>query len=264
MGEFEGDDPGLEGAKRDRSRVEYYWTCTAPWLLWLFRNVPEADVVVYVDADVMFFGPPGGVLRELGEGSILLNLHDSSQEYGTGDRPGKFNVGVMAFRRDAKALAALSWWRERCIETCRYDPAAGLYGDQHYLNDWEARFRGVVVGRNPGLRAAPWNIARYRAAPDGPEGILLDGFPLVAYHFHSLAFCTRRLVWLAGWNAAIPEVVLERGYVPYLRELKRAEGDLLRHGRPIPLPVRGIPWRYIFGRILRRQPVKYFAVSREG
>ena len=75
-----------------------------------------------------------------------------------------YNVQFMTFRRDARGLEALHWWRDRCIEWCYYRVEDGKLGDQKYLDDWPERFDGVHVLEHPGGGLAPWNVENYELA----------------------------------------------------------------------------------------------------
>ena len=50
------------GLRAGRSQGEYCWTCKPFALLYLMRSVPQADWVVYVDTDMMFFADPDDAL----------------------------------------------------------------------------------------------------------------------------------------------------------------------------------------------------------
>lgn len=255
--DFEAGDEDLDRARGNRKFFEYYWTCTPALILHLFDRQPGVDVLTYLDADLAFYGKASTISSELGDGSILLNLQDVSGEYSESAASGRFNVGVNAFRRSDAALSALRWWRQRCIEECRYSPEEGKYGDQHYLNDWPERFANVVVSDHPGLRAAPWNVARYPLRRDGVD-FRIGGVPLICFHFHAVRFCTQRLVWIASWNTTLSEAVIAGLFRPYARELLTAEADLRAAGCAVAMPTCGIPWRYIAGRFVRRQPMRHF------
>ena len=256
--EFEAGDQALLGAKKNRSRVEYYWTCTPSFLLYIFNCHPDIKTLVYLDADVYFFRSPAGIIGKLGDGSILINLQDNSAEFKLSEASGTYNVGVMAFRAGENAMKCLNWWRERCIECCVYKPEEGKYGDQHYLNDWTERFGGIVVPQSTQFRAAPWNISKYAVALDEHGQFTLNGDPLVCYHFHALFFCTHRLVFLASWATRMPPLVRDYLYAPYVDELLSIEKELTHMDVPSPIPIKGIPWRYLLGRLVKMQPLRNF------
>ena len=74
-------------------------------------------------------------------------------------RFGIYNVGWVSVRRRDDGIAALRWWRERCIEWC-YDRVEGdRFADQRYLDRLPELFAGVHVIEHLGANLAPWNFA---------------------------------------------------------------------------------------------------------
>lgn len=255
--DFEAGDDDLVSACRNRRLFEYYWTCTPTLLLRILESEPSVDVLTYLDADMAFYETPSILVDELGNGNILLNPQDVSNEYRHSAVSGRFNVGVNTFRRSETTFDALRWWRQCCLEQCRYSPEHGAYGDQHYLDDWPDRFPGVVISEHVGLRMAPWNTGRYPIRHDGTRFRVMN-YPLVCFHFHAVRFCAPRFVWIAGWNTTVDPAARAKLYRPYVHQLVVAEADLAACGHPIRLPLSGIPWRYVAGRVLKGQPVRHF------
>jgi len=226
--DFEAGDAALLAAKANRSRVEYYFTCTPSLLLYVIGCWPAVDLLTYVDADLFFFAPPEPLLDEMGAGSVGIIGHRFSPHLRSREQFGRYNVGWLSFRRDEEALECLRWWRDRCLEWCYDRVEEGRFADQKYLDDWPERFRGVVVLGHPGANLALWNLGNHRlASPDGTT-VLVDGVPLIFFHFHGL----RRVAsWLydPDWTAygVVPTAVLRRSvYRPYLRAWREALGEL--------------------------------------
>ena len=255
--EFEKNDEALIATKGSRTRVEYYWTCTASLPLYIFRQDNSIPVLIYLDADTFFYSSPKTILEELGEKSILIVPHDYSPEF-EDKEAGIYNVGIMAFRPDQAGLSCLNWWRERCIEWCYWKYENGQIGDQAYLNDWPERFDKVVVSNNIGINAAPWNVAKYGLSADNNGNFFIADKPLVCFHFHALRFCSSQLVYMSGFNVNLPTSVLNIIYRPYINSLIEARNMIFNHNFKIEFTITGIPWRYIAGRLIRRQPLKHF------
>jgi hypothetical protein len=238
---LEQKDAALLGVKESRRPVEYYWTCTAPLLLYIMAQYPEVDLITYLDADLLFFSDPSPIYRELRDRSILIVEH----RYGSPEDPrletyGKYNVGLLAFRRTALGLACLAWWRERCIEWCFLRMEAGKFGDQRYLEEWPSRFGDVAVLQHRGSGLAPWNVENYELRSDGAQ-LLVDGEPLVFYHFSNLRIIYRWLYDpdLGRGLSRMARLLKKHVYVPYIREL-RAAVDLIRAAGEVPSPVESI------------------------
>ena len=189
--EFEEGDEALLKAKQDRSRFEYYFTCTPSWPLYLLHRFPEIDLITYLDADLMFYSRPEPIYRELGDRSVLIVGHRFPEHLRHNEIYGIYNVGLLAFRNDRIGTECLRWWREQCIEWCFDRTEDGKFADQKYLDTWPERFPGVVVLQHKGGGLGPWNWMKYRIRDlDGSPTV--DGLPLIFYHFQGLKFLTRR------------------------------------------------------------------------
>lgn len=190
LDEFE--DAELLEVKPTRTPVEYCWTCTPSLLLYLLEHQPEMESITYLDADLYFFSDPAPLFDEVGDGSVAIIGHRYSPRWQKmAVHSGTYNVEYMTFKNDERGLAALRWWRDRCIEWCYQRVEDGRFGDQKYLDDWPERFEGIVVLHHAGAGLAPWNIESHRLTKR--RGVtLVDGEPLVFYHFHQLAILNDR------------------------------------------------------------------------
>ncbi len=217
--EFLNLDEPLARAKRDRSRVEYYWTCTASLPLFVLARHPEIDTLTYLDADLFFFADPSPVLAEIEGNSVLITEHRYSPELRHLETRGLYNVQFIAVRRDETGLGCLRWWRERCIEWCHNRPEDGRFGDQKYLDEWPGLFSGVHVVEHRGAGIAPWNVDRYRV--EERDGVLTaDGWPLIFYHFHQFRILRGGRFYYASsvYSRHYPDLV----YRPYVEAIRQA------------------------------------------
>ncbi|EIJ45195.1 hypothetical protein GWL_46350 [Herbaspirillum sp. GW103] len=57
-------------------------------------------------------------------------------------------------------------------------------GDQKYLDPWPELYSGCHIIMHPGAGIAPWNYSQYQFACDSEGNIMVDGTPLLFYHFH--------------------------------------------------------------------------------
>ncbi|CEF48524.1 unnamed protein product [uncultured bacterium] len=250
--EFERDDQALQEAKANRSRREYYFTCTPSLLLFLLHRDATIDTITYLDADLFFFANPQPVFDEIAASAIAIVPHRFPRANRQFERYGIFNVGWLTFRRSAAALACLAWWRERCLEWCfdREDPAR--YADQKYLDDWPTRFEGVHIVGHKGANLASWNLANYAVSHrDGM--VFVDDEPLIFFHFHHLK---PRRAWLfetdfGAHGARLSRVVKEHVLTPYLRCLGRQSAAPFRSLRTtVGDAVAGNLLLYVGGRVL--------------
>ena len=215
------EDEDLLAVKPNRSRAEYLWTCTPSTILHVLRRC-AVDHCTYLDADLYFFASPEVLFREMGDRSILITSHRFSPPYRHLLPHGKYCVQYMTFKNDKRGLAALTWWRQACLDWCYDRLEDGKFGDQKYLDDWPQRFAGVHELEHLGGGMAPWNVQQYRVFDDGgglrgEETATGRTFEVVFYHFHSLRFLRRRRVDL-GFYRLSPEVQ-RRIYRPYLRRV---------------------------------------------
>lgn len=219
--EFERGDEPLLHAKQNRSLVEYYFTLTPSLPLYLLNQIPDNEVITYLDADLWFFSNPEPIFRELGEESILIIGHRFPEPLRSREKTGVYNVGFLSFRNDHYGRACLEWWRERCLEWCYDREEAGRFADQKYLDDWTSRFEHVVVLEHKGANVAPWNVARYTLEEhDGT--VWVDSGPLIFFHFHWLKMISPFLYdpHVRAYGGELNGALKDRIYAPYLRELQ--------------------------------------------
>ncbi len=253
-------EPRLAEARSNRSRIEFFFTCTPALVLYVLDQVRTGEMVVYVDADLFFYSSPSPVESELGNGSILIYPHRFPWWLRGQTRFGYFNVGYLAFRNDPRARRCLTWWRDRCVEWC-FDRLEGeRFADQKYLDQWPALFEGVVVGRHWGAGLAPWNLGA--AKLDVQNGhVLVHGDPLVFYHFHGLR-CINPYVFydrLLPLGAYASRKIVKYIYHPYLRELSAIMRDM---NLVAPIPRRPSNWRSVRG-LLQYLVSSYYVLAGE-
>jgi hypothetical protein len=107
-------------------------------------------------------------------------------------------------------------------------PTATVFGDQKYLDDWPKRFEGVRVLENLGAGLAPWNVSNYRYAWEDGR-LLVDGVPLIFYHFHQMRQITPYLGAQRGYR--VPRELRTHVYKTYLRAVREAL-EAVRKVRP--------------------------------
>jgi hypothetical protein len=230
--DFERGDSALLAAKSNRSRAEYYFTCTPSLPLYVLENDPEIDLITYLDSDLFFFSRPDPVFAELTDASVGIIGHRFSRANRDRRRFGTYNVGWVSFRRDDEGMRCLRWWRERCIEWCCDRVEEHRYADQKYLDDWPERFRRVRVVEHKGANLAPWNIAGHRIRERDGQ-VWVDDDPLVFFHFQGFQQVNP---WLYNSNFGLyrtrPSSEVRRLIIaPYIRALREStQAATLRRG----------------------------------
>jgi hypothetical protein len=217
--QFESGDEELLKAKPTRSRIEYYFTCSPSWPLYIMNGCPEVDLITYLDADLYFYSGVSPVFDELGSNSILIVAHRFPERLRRLEKHGIYNVGLLAFRNDVYGRQCLQWWRARCLEWCYDRLEDGRYADQKYLDDWPQRFARVVVLQHGGAGLAPWNwMACDIRTHDGQTTV--DGQPLIFYHFEGVKILSRRLYDPGvGKYRRMPLALRRRLYAPYMQAM---------------------------------------------
>ena len=57
-------------------------------------------------------------------------------------------------------------------------------GDQKYLDEWPALYPDCHIINHTGAGVAPWNYSQYSFSFGPNKNILVEGVPLIFYHFH--------------------------------------------------------------------------------
>jgi len=142
--------------------------------------------VTYLDGDLFFFDSPEAIFDELDDAAFAIIPHRYTAAIQHLRRYGVYNVGWVGARNEPDGLAAVKWWRERCIEWC-YDHVDGeRFADQRYLDGLAARFPRVKAIANLGANLAPWNIGNYRVAFREDKVLIDQAYPLIFFHFQGL------------------------------------------------------------------------------
>ncbi|MBN1764197.1 MAG: hypothetical protein JW860_02985 [Sedimentisphaerales bacterium] len=212
---FENYYPELLTVKSERTRVEYYWTCTPKLPDYVLGKGRDIDIVTYLDADLFFFSDPGPAYEEFGSQSIYLVDHRFGDQHKRGEAgAGKYNVGYMMFRNDRNGRDALAWWGGECVTWCYNRSEDGKCGDQKYVEEFPRRFKGVTETRLKGVGLGQWNFFNYRFIEKN-DRLYVDEEPVVVFHFNDIEIVGRRSV---RTNAMRPWACLFRPYAQALRE----------------------------------------------
>jgi hypothetical protein len=230
------DDLGDEEliALRDtRPQREFCWTCTPALSAWAVRTGEEGDIVVYLDADLLFFSDPRILLAELSdEYNVLVHEHRFSPDKLHFEKDsGRFNVGLVAFRIGEEGRACVERWRAQTIDRCELGP--GYCGDQKYLEEWPSLFRGLRVLQNIGGGVAPWNVNQYVVDERAGRPIVNDR-EVVFYHYHALQTLIEPRFGFVAVRPSVgyqfPKHVMKIFYDVYAKELRRIDDDLSKRG----------------------------------
>jgi hypothetical protein len=225
LADFERADPEVAATRASRSAVEYYFTCSPAWMLYVLSREAEAEWVTYLDGDLYFFAPPEPIYDELQDASVAIIPHRFTAKIVRMLKYGTYNVGWVGMRNDSDGRAVIEWWRRKCIEWCRDYVDDGRFADQGYLDAFPGLSPRVKVVEHPGANLAPWNIGNYRISVAGGQ-IRIDGaWPLIFFHFQGLRrdlgyfFFNSHRSYSAPFQSAVRRYI----YKPYVDELLAIE-----------------------------------------
>jgi hypothetical protein len=182
---FEAGDKKLTDCKANRSRVEYFFTCTPSLPLYIFNLYNDIELLTYLDSDLYFFSSPDPVFDEIADSSIAIIGHRFSERNMHFEANGIYNVGFISFKNNLEGRKCLEWWRNKCIDWCYDVVDSERFADQKYLDNWPILFTDVCIISHKGANLAPWNIDNYSYDFINNE-FFIDGSPLIFYHFHGL------------------------------------------------------------------------------
>jgi hypothetical protein len=230
LSEFEAGDPELVMAKADgRSLIEYYFSAKPSLISHVMRAVPDVDYVTYLDSDLWFFADPAPAFAEAHDASALLTPHRFPETIRGHECFGRFNAGWLSFRRSQEGLAALQWWRARCLEWCfdRVDETNKRFADQRYLDQLIERFPRVHAVHHGGANLAPWNVGGYQLTLRNGS-IMVGEEPLLFFHVHGVRPIGRNLYVTPQDIYRSPPDPIQREHIyrPYLKVLRSIEREL--------------------------------------
>lgn len=228
LAEFEGVDREVAATRADRSTIEYFFTCTPAWMLFVLQRDTDAEWVTYLDGDLYFFASPEAVYDELQDAAIAIIPHRYTEKLSKQRRFGTYNVGWVGVRNDLEGIAVIRWWRDRCIEWCHDYVDGSRFADQGYLDSFAGLSPRVRVIGHVGANLAPWNIGNYQIDFRNGEVTIDATVPLIFFHFQGLRKGLRWFVFNSHrvYSAPFSGVTREHIYRPYVEELTAIEAQV--------------------------------------
>lgn len=212
--------PELQVAKKNRGKIEFYFTCTPFVIKYAIEKSAKESFVTYLDADLYFFRNPQNLFEEINGNSVAIIPHNYPWFLKSLERKyGRYNVGLLSFVNNTEGNRVLNWWASECIEWCYDFPSEGKYADQGYLDKFSDISSCVITLTNPGYNLAPWNTASSEIEVVENE-IFVNGHPLVFFHFHGLKKLQK--FWLTSqlnYFSVMKPSLIDLIYEPYARRL---------------------------------------------
>jgi hypothetical protein len=151
--------------------------------------------VIYLDPDTALFAPLERFCKQLADCSILLTPHQLRPA--AVDDPhladeidslcyGVYNFGVFGVRSTPEGKAFATWWSQRLAKHSVDDSVRGLFTDQKWGDHIPVFFPDYEIHREAGLNVASWNLHLRPFSLDSFGNYLVDGSPLVLYHFSKI------------------------------------------------------------------------------
>lgn len=224
---LEAFDPELLRAKQNRTTVEYYFTCKPVLMRFIVEKYKDASRITYLDSDLFYFSDPSLLESEYSDAAVALTPHRFPPRLSERNQFGRFNAGWVSAGCADEGRRFIDWWRARCLEWCLLEVQEDRFGDQKYLNQVPDLFSRVIVLENPGANLAPWNLDG-RHVQRSAQGVVVDGEPLVFFHFHGI----RKVLWklydsgLLEYGLTLTPELLTNIFRPYVESIERWERRL--------------------------------------
>ena len=194
---FLSDHPDANLQIAQRSASEQIFTVGPSVLLNVSESVASNGWLVYADSDLYFFEPLQTYLESLPQCNVVIAPH---RHYFWNSRRlakyGRYNVGLVAFRKNEEGLRALRFWAESCLEWCYDRPEDGKYADQKYLERFSSVSSGVHVDNSLGANLAPWNSFLKRISSSESGDIFVQRDKLI--YFHAQGLKQKKGRWILG------------------------------------------------------------------
>lgn len=175
-------------------------TCVKPFVaLHLLKKYRK---VVYLDPDTFLFSSINMIFDELGDSNMLLTPHSLTSYHGQG-RPndldimrfGVFNLGFFAINKSPETEMILTWWHNKLLNQCFYEPALGYGVDQKWIDFVPVLFDGIKICRHAGFNVAFWNLhERGLSLNKSEHWVVNENIKLVFAHFSSFDFSNPKVV----------------------------------------------------------------------
>ena len=137
--------------------IQHCWRLASYWTFYVLDKQAPDDIV-YLDADLFFFGPWHNIYTAAKDKSIGLVKNNGDNDTVNG----KFNVSLIYFKNDLVGNQALFSWRNWLLDPeNEYAEEYGQCGDQKYLELFPKLFgeEKIQVLDDAGLKQyAPWNL----------------------------------------------------------------------------------------------------------
>ncbi len=166
--------------------------CTALKGRALVKLLERGNPVLYLDPDTALFGPLVDVTKVMSSSSVVLTPHQLDPV--AADSPaveeeictlahGIYNFGMFGVSPTDEGRRFATWWASRLEELCVDDIGRGLFVDQRWGDLVPSFFPNFSILRHAGVNFASWNMHQRFLTIDARGDYLVNGDPLVMFHF---------------------------------------------------------------------------------
>jgi len=199
------------------TKGQFCWVCQ-PIICQYILNELKAYIVIYLEADSLFYADPEILLKELGDDSVSLVPHSFSPEFDNTETAGEYCVQFNAFKNNEFGHQVLNYWKENCFKYS--NKHLTTYPGQTNLDNWTSLFKEVRKILNPGAGVAPWNVNKYKVSVINNQ-LCVDNSPVVFYHFHQFGWHYNGALSLGYYPFS--NAVIKLIYGKYVKELRITE-----------------------------------------
>jgi len=168
-------------------------TAVKPWALQHLLSQGYGQVI-YIDPDIRLYQPLREVLHLLGQGSDIVFTPHLLDPIDDDCRPteldirraGSYNLGFCAVRESSNTRRYLQWWQGKLRHDCVVAVDKGIFVDQSWMDLVPGLFERVAILRHPGYNIAYWNLAQRHVSQSDSGQTLVNGEPLVFFHYSGL------------------------------------------------------------------------------
>lgn len=189
--DIEKDDPDLLILKTKETKSmfgdqysRYVWALT-PYFCNYILNKTNSEELIYIDSDIYFYAGIEEIVKEVEGYSVGIVTHRTLHHINNETDSGKYNVGIVYFRKDQYGLDCSSFWKSLLMDPDnQYSEKYGKCGDQKYLELFEIKFpQKVKVIDDLVGHGAPWCFHSYTYLEKYKISWLDKIQPLIFNHF---------------------------------------------------------------------------------
>ena len=257
------------GVDRLRGFIDEFWVLATLYDVTEFATslkpyvarhlLSEADVVLYIDPDIVVYDDLSALFDATADRGISLTPHclePMARDLNTPSehdimQSGIYNLGYVGVAQGG--LPFLDWWAERLARDAIIDPSNQLFTDQRWI-DLAVPIFNPYIERSPAYNVAYWNVDQRPMEIVGNR-VEVMGEPLKFFHFSG--FDPKTPWWLSKHHPLTPRnLVSDSPALTFLCEDYAERLNAARETLPVASPYR---WNEpIPGLVLTREVRRLF------